>query len=62
MKTLLRLTIAAALAGFAARMLLNRRMPGTDLAASARPVRDAEPSAPEPLQPQDQNVAQNAPL
>jgi hypothetical protein len=54
-----------AAAGFAAVLLAalaRRRSPRPQLARRPPPVRDAEPTVPEPIQPEQLNVAQNAPF
>ena len=58
MKPLLMIALAAAVVYFVAKDLVER----ADRVPTLKPVRDAEPLRPEPLQEDDLNIAQNAPL
>ena len=72
MKSILKATVAAALAAGVFNLLLGRlvarqaeafhRLRVADRVPTVNPVADAEPYAEEPLQESDLRVAQNAPL
>jgi len=62
MKTLLKLALAGALAAVLARWGRQWTADALDELPTVNPVRDAEPTAAEPLQEEDLRVAQNTPF
>jgi hypothetical protein len=60
MKGLLKLALAGVIAYVVVRIV--RQWELDDWLPTVNPLEDSEPSAPEPLQPQDLRVAQNSPL
>jgi hypothetical protein len=62
MKTLLKIALAGALAAVLVRWARNWTADALDELPTVNPVRDAEPTAAEPLRDEDLRVAQNTPF
>ena len=62
MKVLLKLAAGSLLVIVVLRIVRQWQRMQSDSISTVQPVRDAEPSVAEPLQPEDLRVAQNSPL